>query len=78
MIDSDTGTGGSDVIKYLGRFKGELFFPAGQGIEPVGSGGLYPLLGGQEYHRTEAQVLAKPSTTPDLLGAEGETNNECN
>jgi hypothetical protein len=39
MIDSDTGTGGSDVIKYLGRFKGELFFPAGQGIEPAGSGG---------------------------------------
>jgi len=27
MIGSDTGTGGSDVIEYLGRFKGELFFP---------------------------------------------------
>jgi hypothetical protein len=44
MIGSDTGTRGSDVIEYLGRFKGELYFPELEGVEPTGSGRLYPLI----------------------------------
>jgi tryptophan 2,3-dioxygenase len=79
MIGSDTGTGGSDVIEYLGRFKGELFFSElDKALSQRDLGGYIHLLDGEEYHCTKAQVPAKPPTTPDLSGAEGEANDECN